>query len=115
MRTGLILATSLIALAGCAMNAGTKSAGIDAVERAATFAEHAGKICDGYTYNADAADADRAAEDVKADARIDAAEKARAALKLDIRNGAYSPATKYCKTLDDPAVLADLRYLAENT
>ena len=102
------------ALGGCTMTSAKKAAGIDAVEQAATFAEHAASVCPGYAYNADAANADRAAQDVKSDARIDAAEKARTALQQDIDDGVYTPADKYCKTLDDPAVLADLRYLAKN-
>lgn len=88
---------------------------MDAVERAAVYAEHASETCPAYGFDADAANADRAAQNVTVDDRISAAEKAKAALEQDINDDVYAPAEKYCETLQDPAVLADLKYLAKKS
>ena len=99
---------------GCVQGPSADGTPLDAVERAAVYSEHASKICQGFSFNADAANADRAAQNVSVDDRISAAGKANAALEQDISDGVYSPAEKYCSTLEDPEILAGLKYLARN-
>ncbi len=116
MQKALVIIGALAALTGCAAGgASDDGTPLDAIERAAVFSEKASQACPGYSFDADAANADRAAQDVSVDDRISAAEKASAALAKDISDGVYTPETKYCETLEDPAVLANLKYLAKNT
>jgi len=116
VQNALVIVGVLAILTGCA-NGGASQDGtpLDAVERAAVYSEHASQTCPGYSFAADAANADRAAQNVSVDDRISAAEKANSALAKDIDDGVYAPDAKYCDTLQDPAVLADLKYLAKNT